>query len=137
MAETRYTIRSEYTGAWAALSLGVALLRKSKANTWSEMTEKLEDPESLVSVNLSKVVLSDEQIALLDTNDEVLQYLKNDPSVQVALCGCGLPYLVAGKTATAAAATAPKTCLADPRCESVPVKPAAATISKPAPAAAK
>lgn len=35
MADTRYSIRPDYTGPYAALSLGLTLLKKSKANTWS------------------------------------------------------------------------------------------------------
>lgn len=88
------------------------------------MTAALDTPDSAIAENLAKVVLSDEQVEILDTNGEVLRYLKIAPPVQVALCSCGLPYLVSG-------GAAPKTCLADPTCHGVPIKPVAATIWKP------
>jgi hypothetical protein len=123
LADIRYVIKPEFTGPLAALSLGLTLLRKSKANIWAELTEALEDSDSLITQNLSKVALDDEQIETLDTNGEVLRFLKIAPPVQVALCSCGLPYLVAG-------GAAPKTCLADPICHGVPIKPVAAIIRK-------
>jgi hypothetical protein len=123
-ADIRYTIKPEYTGPFAALSLGLTLLRKSKANTWAELTAALDTSDSPIVENLAKVNLSSEQIEILDIHGEVLQYLKILPPVQVALCICGLPYLVAG-------GAAPKTCLGDSKCFGVPIKPVAATIWKP------
>lgn len=124
MAEVRYTLKDGYTGAVAALSLATALLRKSKANTWAQLTAELEDPESVTCEKLKQVILTDEQVELLDSNDEVLRYLKLLPPVQVALCSCGLPYLLAG-------GAAPTSCTADEGCTGTPVKPSAATIAKP------
>lgn len=125
MAEIRYNIKPIYTGALAALSLATTLLKKSKTNTWAELTTALADPESDATTALKAVVLSDEQVTILDRNEEVLQYLKVNPPVHVALCQCGLPYLVSG-------GAAPTKCLADPTCKGVPVKPSFATMDKPA-----
>ena len=116
-------IKDEYSGSdvAAAASLGLAVLKKAKQNTWAGLIQAAEaqDPDAIKA--FQALDLSAEQLTLLSVQP-VLTLLQVSPAVVPAVCpDCGHYVLVS--------ATAPSSCMVTSGCIGKPYKIAAATSS--------
>ena len=112
--------KPEYDGLAEAVSLGIALLKKAKQNTWPELIEAMGANNLLVIKAFKVVDLTDAQLETVDTWQPVLNLVKVNPAVIPVICPvCGHYVLTAD--------TAPSRCMVTAGCEGKPFKVAAAT----------
>lgn len=119
--------RDSYNGLSQAASLGIALLKKTKKNTWRELYSAMEAGDPLVTKVFKDIELTDRQLALIAEHQPVLLLLQITPATTPAVCPkCGYFVLVSD--------TAPTRCMVGAGCDGKPAKVAAATGSTVPPA---
>lgn len=119
--------RDSYNGLSQAASLGIALLKKTKKNTWRELYSAMEAGDALVTKVFKDIELSERQLALIAEHQPVLLLLQITPAATPAVCPkCGYFVLVSD--------TAPTRCMVGAGCDGKPAKVAAATGSTVPPA---
>jgi hypothetical protein len=112
--------KPEYDGLAEAVSLGIALLKKAKQNTWPELIEAMGAGNLLVIKAFKAVDLTDAQLDVVNLWQPVLNLVKVNPAVIPVICpACG-HYVLTGDTA-------PSRCMVIAGCEGKPFKVAAAT----------
>lgn len=112
--------KPEYAGAALACSLGLALLKKCKVNTWSELGEAIAAGNPFVSKTLRGLDLGAAQLQALAENGGILDLLRISPASIPAFCSeCGEFFLTSD--------TAPAKCMVTSDCTGKPGKVAAAT----------
>lgn len=131
--------RDNYSGLSQAASLGIAILKKTKQNTWQELLEAMEAGDPLVAKTFLSLDLSDAQLDVISAHQDALNLLRINPAATPAVCPkCGHFILVSDSV--------PSKCMVGSGCEGKPAKIVAATAgkglppeaqaAKPAPAAA-
>lgn len=119
--------RDSYNGLSQAASLGIALLKKTKKNTWRELYSAMEAGDPLVTKVFRDIELTDRQLALIAEHQPVLLLLQITPAATPAVCPkCGYFVLISD--------TAPTRCMVGAGCDGKPAKVAAATGSTVPPA---
>lgn len=112
--------KTEYSDGAKAVSLAIALLRKAKANTWSEFIAAAQAHEDLAVTAVQAFTLTPAQIQLLMENQRYLDLMTISPMVLPTFCDtCGTISLQAGTTV--------KKCINTRACPGAMYKPAAAT----------
>lgn len=112
--------KPEYKGLAEAVSLGIALLKKAKQNTWPELVEAMGSENLLVIKAFKAVDLTDGQLDTVNTWQPVLNLVKVNPAVIPVICPeCG-HYVLTGDTP-------PSRCMVTAGCEGKPFKVIAAT----------
>lgn len=121
-------VKEGYSGLTAAVSLAVAILKKSRSNTWDELLAGMAGQEPAVMKAFASLELTNSQLDLLGSYVPVLRMISIKPVTVPAICPeCGLYILMS-------TGTVPSKCLVTAGCTGKPVKPAAAIASKdPAP----
>jgi hypothetical protein len=112
--------KPEYDGLAEAVSLGIALLKKSKQNTWPELVEAMGSKNFLVIKAFKAVDLTDAQLDTVNMWQHVLNLVKVNPAVIPVICPVCEHYVLT-------ADTAPSRCMVTAGCEGKPFKVAAAT----------
>ncbi|MET4144029.1 hypothetical protein [Arthrobacter sp. UYCo732] len=112
--------KPEYNGLAEAVSLGIALLKKAKQNTWPELIEAMGADNLLVIKAFKAVDLTDAQLDTVNTWQPVLNLVKVNPAVIPVICPVCQHYVLT-------ADTAPTRCMVTAGCEGKPFKVAAAT----------
>lgn len=115
--------RDGYGELAQAASLGIAILKKTKQNTWRELLEAMEASEAHVVKTFRSLDLSDSQLQAITRHQEVLNLLVITPAAVPAICPkCGHFILVSD--------TVPSKCMVGSGCEGKPAKVASATAGK-------
>lgn len=118
--------KPEYTGVMEAVSLGIALLKKCKANTWGELTTSMAAGDAATVKIFRSLELGDRQLQVLQENQEFLDLLRISPAVVPAFCStCGEFVLTSD--------TAPTKCMVSSDCAGKPFKVIGATGAKEIP----
>jgi hypothetical protein len=113
-------VKDEYQGLTEAVSLGIAVLKKTRHNTWAELMAAMASGDAFTVKTLKALDLSAAQLAVMDRFTPVISLVTIKPSTVPAVCpGCGLYILTAD--------TAPTRCLVTAGCAGKPFKVAAAT----------
>jgi hypothetical protein len=112
--------KPEYDGMAEAVSLGIALLKKAKQNTWPELVEAMGSGNLLVIKAFKAVDLTDAQLDTVNLWQPVLNLVKVNPAVIPVICPVCEHYVLTGDTA-------PSRCMVTAGCEGKPFKVAAAT----------
>jgi hypothetical protein len=112
--------KPEYDGLAEAVSLGIALLKKAKQNTWPELIEAMGAGNLLVIKAFKAVDLTDPQLDTINLWQPVLNLVKVNPAVIPVICPVCEHYVLT-------ADTAPSRCMVTAGCEGKPFKVAAAT----------
>lgn len=112
--------KPEYDGLAEAVSLGIALLKKSKQNSWPELVEGMGSGNLLVLKAFKAVDLTDAQLDTVNMWQSVLNLVKINPAVIPVICPACQHYVLT-------ADTAPSRCMVTSGCEGKPFKVAAAT----------
>lgn len=115
--------KDEYQGLAAAVSLGITVLKRTKQNTWDELTAAMAGADPVVVKAFKVLDLSDDQLELIGAHQPELSLLRIAPPVSHVICpACG-QYILTGDTA-------PTRCLVTPGCSGKPAKIAAAVNKK-------
>ncbi|MBG0738683.1 hypothetical protein IV500_04510 [Paeniglutamicibacter antarcticus] len=112
--------KPEYKGLAEAVSLGIALLKKAKQNTWPELVDAMGAGNLLVVKAFKAVDLTDPQLDTINAWQPVLNLVKVAPAVIPVICPVCEHYVLT-------ADTAPSRCMVTAGCEGKPFKVAAAT----------
>lgn len=112
--------KPEYKGMAEAVSLGIAVLKKAKQNTWAELVEGMNSGNLLVVKAFKALDLTDAQLEAVNTWQPVLNLVKINPAVIPVICPVCQYYVLTGDTA-------PSRCMVTAGCEGKPFKVAAAT----------
>lgn len=112
--------KPEYDGLAEAVSLGIALLKKAKQNTWPELVEAMGAGNLLVIKAFKAVDLTDAQLDTVNLWQPVLNLVKVAPPVIPVICPDCEHYILTGDTA-------PSRCMVTAGCEGKPFKVAVAT----------
>jgi hypothetical protein len=112
--------KPEYDGMAEAVSLGIALLKKAKQNTWPELVEAMGSGNLLVIKAFKAVDLTDAQLDTVNLWQHVLNLVKVNPAVIPVICPVCEHYVLT-------ADTSPSRCMVIAGCEGKPFKVAAAT----------
>lgn len=112
--------KPEYDGMAEAVSLGIALLKKAKQNTWPELVQAMGTGNLLVIKAFKAVDLTDAQLDTVNMWQHVLNLVKVNPAVIPVICPVCEHYVLTGDTA-------PSRCMVTAGCEGKPFKVAAAT----------
>lgn len=112
--------KPEYDGLAEAVSLGIALLKKAKQNTWPDLVEAMGANNLLVIKAFKAVDLTDSQLDTVNEWQHVLNLVKVNPAVIPVICPVCEHYVLT-------ADTAPSRCMVTAGCEGKPFKVAAAT----------
>jgi hypothetical protein len=113
-------VKDEYAGLTEAVSLSIAVLKKCRSNTWSELLTAMGEADAFTVKTLKALDLSAAQLALMDRYSPVIDMVTIKPSTVPAVCpACGLYILTAD--------TAPTRCLVTAGCTGKPFKVVAAT----------
>lgn len=116
--------KDEYGALATATSLGIAVLKKAKKNTWAELTEAMSTDDPALVKAFQALDLTPEQLGMIAEHQDVLDLLMIAPPVIPAVCPtCGHFVLTND--------TAPSKCQVTASCTGKPVKVAAATTAKP------
>ncbi|ACL42367.1 hypothetical protein Achl_4416 (plasmid) [Pseudarthrobacter chlorophenolicus A6] len=121
--------KPEYEGLAEAVSLGIAVLKKSKQNTWAELVDGMNSGNLLVVKAFKALDLTDAQLETVNAWQSVLNLVKINPAVIPVICPVCEYYVLT-------ADTAPSRCMVTAGCEGKPFKVAAATGITAAKAAA-
>lgn len=133
--------KPEYEGLAEAVSLGIALLKKAKQNTWPGLVAAMGESDPLVVKAFKAVDLTDPQLETINAWQPVLNLVQVNPAVIPVICPLCGHYVLTGDTA-------PSRCMVTAGCEGKPFKviaatgnsaaktPAASRTKKPAAAAA-
>lgn len=114
--------KEEYGELATAVSLGITLLKKTKKNSWAELTEAMGTDDPALVKAFKAVELTEAQLGLIGEHQSVLGLLRISPAVVPAICPtCGYYVLTAD--------TAPSKCQVTASCTGKPFKVAAATAS--------
>lgn len=120
---TGLSTRPEYSPQATAVSLGIALLKKAKANTWAELMLAAEQETEEVIKGVQAYDLTDEQYSLLQEYQQYVNLIKVSPSVIPTFCDtCDTVNLLSGGLQ--------KRCINTRGCNGSMYKPAAATVDK-------
>lgn len=112
--------KPEYKGLAEAVSLGIALLKKAKQNTWPALVSAIGESDPLVVKAFKAVELTEAQQETVNLWQPVLNLVQVSPAVIPVICPkCG-HYVLTGDTA-------PSRCMVTAGCEGKPFKVAAAT----------
>ncbi|GAA4033845.1 hypothetical protein GCM10023063_17120 [Arthrobacter methylotrophus] len=114
--------KPEYEGLAEAVSLGIALLKKAKQNTWPELVEAMGSGNLLVIKAFKAVDLTDAQLETVNMWQHVLNLVKVNPAVIPVICPACEHYVLT-------ADTAPTRCMVTAGCEGKPFKVTAATAT--------
>lgn len=112
--------KPEYEGLAEAVSLGIALLKKAKQNTWPELVTAMGSNNLLVIKAFKAVDLTDAQLDTINMWQPVLSLVKVNPAVIPVICPVCEHYVLT-------ADSAPSRCMVTAGCEGKPFKVAAAT----------
>lgn len=112
--------KPEYKGMAEAVSLGIAVLKKAKQNTWAELVEGMDSGNLLVIKAFKALDLTDAQLEAVNNWQPVLNLVKINPAVIPVICPACEYYVLTGDTA-------PTRCMVTAGCEGKPFKVAAAT----------
>lgn len=112
--------KPEYEGLAEAVSLGIALLKKAKQNTWPELVTAMGSNNLLVIKAFKAVDLTDAQLDTINMWQPVLNLVKVNPAVIPVICPVCEHYVLT-------ADSAPSRCMVTAGCEGKPFKVAAAT----------
>lgn len=116
--------KDEYGPLAKAVSLGIAVLKKAKKNTWAELAAAMATDDPALVKAFQSLDLTPEQLGVIAEYQEVLDLLRIAPPVIPAVCPtCG--YFVLTND------TAPSKCQVTASCAGKPVKVGAATTAKP------
>lgn len=116
--------KPEYGDLAQAVSLGIAVLKKAKKNTWAELAEAMATDDPVLVKAFKALDLTSEQLALISEYQKVLGLVRIAPPVIPAVCpACG--YFVLTND------TAPSKCQVTASCTGKPAKVAAATAFTP------
>jgi predicted Zn-ribbon and HTH transcriptional regulator len=116
--------KPEYGDLAQAVSLGIAVLKKAKKNTWDELAEAMATDDPVLVKAFKALDLTSEQLALISEYQKVLGLVRIAPPVIPAVCpACG--YFVLTND------TAPSKCQVTASCTGKPAKVAAATAFTP------
>lgn len=98
-----------------AVSLGLAVLRHARCNTWSELAEKVQAGDEATLPRLTSLEVTDADSNLVAEHENVLMLLAVRPLLTVAVCPiCGQWVLTGGPC--------PTRCTTGRRCPGKPVK---------------
>lgn len=112
--------KEEYGELAQAVSLGIAVLKKTRKNTWSELAEAMATDDQALVKSFHALDLTDDQFAVIDNHQAVLALVRISPPVIPAVCPvCG--YFVLTND------TAPSKCQVTASCTGKPAKVAVAT----------
>ncbi|MEH0110600.1 hypothetical protein V6N00_12890 [Tersicoccus sp. MR15.9] len=125
--QTWLGVKDGVEGAAEAASLGLALLRKTKQNTWAELAAAMDAADPQVVRAFTTVSLTGRQLGLLDGEQLILQALRVSPAAIPAICP------VCGYWVLADSAAPPSSCLVTRGCSGKPAKVVAATARDTAP----
>lgn len=112
--------KPEYEGLAEAVSLGIALLKKAKQNTWPELVTAMGSNNLLVIKAFKAVDLTDAQLDTINMWQPVLNLVKVNPAVIPVICPVCEHYVLTTDSA-------PSRCMVTAGCEGKPFKVAAAT----------
>lgn len=115
-------VKDGYTGAAAAVSLGLGLMKKCKAGTWAELARMMAECRPEVLKVFKTVELGEKQIQLLQEHSGLLSLVSLNPPVIPAICPeCGLFTLTSDQK--------PSKCLVTSDCTGKPFKVVSATAA--------
>lgn len=114
--------KPEYGELAQAVSLGIAVLKKAKKNTWAELAEAMSTDDPALVKAFKALDLTAEQLELIQDRQKVIGLVQISPPVIPAICpACGFFTLTND--------TAPSKCQVTASCPGKPVKIAAATAA--------
>ena len=114
--------KPDYAGAVLAASLGLALLKKCKVNTWAELGAAIEAGSPFVAKTLRGMDLGARQLQALADHGGILDLLRVSPPSVPAFCSeCGEFFLTSD--------TAPAKCMITSDCTGKPAKVTAANAA--------
>ena len=115
-------VKDGYTGAAAAVSLGLGLMKKCKAGTWAELTQAMAECRPEVLKVFKSLELGQQQLQLLNDHQSVLALVSLNPTVVPAICPeCGYFTLTSDQK--------PTKCLVSSDCTGKPFKVVSATAA--------
>ena len=115
-------VKDGYTGAAAAVSLGLGLMKKCKAGTWAELAQAMAECRPEVLKVFKTLELGEKQIQLLQEHSGLLSLVSLNPPVIPAICPeCGLFTLTSDQK--------PTKCLVTSDCTGKPFKVVSATAA--------
>ncbi|HEX9087860.1 MAG TPA: hypothetical protein VF867_10070 [Arthrobacter sp.] len=115
--------KEDYQGLATAVSLGITVLKRTKQNTWAELTAAMSATDPVVVKAFKVLELDDAQIGTIMAYQAELGLLRIAPSVIPVICpACG-HYILSSDTASTR-------CLVKPGCPGKPFKVVAATTAK-------
>lgn len=112
--------KPEYKGMAEAVSLGIAVLKKSKQNTWPGLVAAIAETDPLVVKAFKALDLTDAQLEVINDWQPVLNLVQIAPPIIPAVCPACNHYILT-------ADTAPSRCMVLAGCEGRPFKVIAAT----------
>jgi hypothetical protein len=114
--------KPEYDELAQAVSLGIAVLKKAKKNTWAELADAMATDDPALVKAFKALDLSPDQLELIQDRQKVIGLVQISPPVIPAICpACGYFTLTND--------TAPTKCQVTASCTGKPVKIAAATAA--------
>lgn len=117
--------KDEYADLARTVSLGIALLKKCRKNTWAELTVAMADGSDHALIKTFHAVdLTADQLGLISLHQPVLGLLRISPAVVPVICPVCDRY-------TLTTDTAPAKCTVTADCDGKPFKVAAAVTAKP------
>lgn len=109
------SVDEEYSGVAEAVSLAMALLRKCKQNSWSELLSGMESGEPVAAKAMRNIDLTDEQLETIGQYVPVLELIRIRPAATPCICPVCSAYVLVSDTKTTK-------CLVTTGCEGKPVK---------------
>lgn len=115
-------VKDGYTGAAAAVSLGLGLMKKCKAHTWAELAQMMAECRPEVLKVFKSLELGEGQIQLMQDHSGLLSLVSVNPTVIPAICPeCGHFTLTSDQK--------PTKCLVTSDCTGKPFKVVSATAA--------
>lgn len=117
---------SEYSETAQAVSLGLAVLRKCKQNSWEELVAAMAADDVTVIKAFQALDLDEDQLELMGRRQREIGLVRITPAVVPAICPACEMFILTSDAA-------PAKCQVTAGCEGKPAKVAAAKATKAAP----
>lgn len=115
--------KDEYQGLATAVSLGITVLKRTKQNTWADLTAAMSATDPVVVKAFKVLDLDDTQLGLIVEHQSELGLIRIAPAVIPVICPTCGHYILSSDTASTR-------CLVTPGCAGKPFKVAAAVTAK-------
>ncbi|MCU6479097.1 hypothetical protein [Arthrobacter sp. A2-55] len=115
--------KDTYSDTAVAASVAIALLKRTKQNTWTDLVRATDEADLAVAKVFKTVELTDRQLELLNAQQPILGLLQISPAVVPAICPQCTHFVLVSDVA-------PTRCMVTPDCPGKPYKVLAAVGAK-------